>query len=254
MAPRHYHYYRGSPNYAVLNLLIGSLVVMCLWNIWVAPATDEVEIMPTTSTAFGNPTSLQQQYVSIYDGASQKHVLPIQVVDGHPAVFISPQMLARSSKFDSPIMLSLPNPNENDLNSYQNQGVAVATESNARPILQPRRIQSNNNIKDKKLHAKQKPRLHTTAKSPPRSKFSKNGSSGSNRAPQRSIFFLLALSGSALTGGVFAKRALEKLQKWEEQSNEDSLAYDMAYTDTVSEIGYGSFVTSWSNDLDKFDV
>jgi hypothetical protein len=54
---------------------------------------------------------------------------------------------------------------------------------------------------------------------------------------------------------MMAKRALDKVQKWEQQSQEDSLAYDLAYTSTMSEAGYGSFVSQWTDDdLDKFDV
>jgi hypothetical protein len=53
---------------------------------------------------------------------------------------------------------------------------------------------------------------------------------------------------------MMAKRALDKVHKWEQLSQEDSLAYDIAYTTTTSELGYGSFVSVWSGDLDKFDV
>ena len=60
-----------------------------------------------------------------------------------------------------------------------------------------------------------------------------------------------------------AKRALDRIDRWEQLSKEDSLAYDLAYTTpgTYSDLGseYGSFGSSgesdWSGDyLDRFDV
>ena len=73
--------------------------------------------------------------------------------------------------------------------------------------------------------------------------------------------FLLAISGSVLAGGMMAKRALDKVHKWEQQSLHDSLTYDMAYTEpggygSFSEVEYGSFASVWTgtDTLDKFDV
>lgn len=67
--------------------------------------------------------------------------------------------------------------------------------------------------------------------------------------------FLLVASCSIVLGALTAKKAIERAQQWEQESQEDSLAYDLAYTDNGSDVSYGSFVsTGWSDELDKFDV
>jgi hypothetical protein len=67
--------------------------------------------------------------------------------------------------------------------------------------------------------------------------------------------YLIVASCSVLWGALLAKRTLDTMQRWEQQLQEDSLAYDVAYTDTLSEFGYGSFDSaSWSDELEKFDV
>ena len=75
--------------------------------------------------------------------------------------------------------------------------------------------------------------------------------------------YAIAVSVALLAGGVFAKRALDRIDRWEQLSKEDSLAYDLAYTsaatDTYSWASDGSFAsvssTDWSGDyLDRFDV
>jgi hypothetical protein len=86
-----------------------------------------------------------------------------------------------------------------------------------------------------------------------------------NRRPLRWSHFIyaIAISCSLLAGGVYAKRTLERIDRWEQLSKEDSLAFDIAYTtmtmDTYSDVSYGSFgsvsTTDWSGDyLDRFDV
>ena len=86
-----------------------------------------------------------------------------------------------------------------------------------------------------------------------------------NRRPLRWSHFIYAtaISCSLLAGGVYAKRTLERIDRWEQLSKEDSLAFDIAYTtttmDTYSDVSYGSFgsvsTTDWSGDyLDRFDV
>jgi hypothetical protein len=73
--------------------------------------------------------------------------------------------------------------------------------------------------------------------------------------------YAIAITGSILAGGLYAKRVLDRIDRWEHLSKEDSLAYDLAYTspynnnndDVISH--YGSFVSDWSGDyLDRFDV
>jgi hypothetical protein len=69
----------------------------------------------------------------------------------------------------------------------------------------------------------------------------------------QSTILLLAFSCSFVAGGLYAKRALDRYEKWEIQSQEDSLAYDIAYT-TKTEVSYGSMGSSWSDEWSKFDV
>jgi hypothetical protein len=75
-------------------------------------------------------------------------------------------------------------------------------------------------------------------------------------ATVRGTTFLMVASCSIVLGAVAAKKAIDRAQRWEQESQEDSLAYDLAYTETRSDDSYGSFVstTGWSDELDKFDV
>ena len=77
------------------------------------------------------------------------------------------------------------------------------------------------------------------------------------RRPSRSrSSWYLTMVGSAaiVSGGLMARSALNKLHEWEQQSNEDSLAYDLAYTN--SDVSYGSFRTDFgfAEDSDRFDI
>jgi hypothetical protein len=100
---------------------------------------------------------------------------------------------------------------------------------------------------------------------------------------------MMAVTGSVLGGGLLAKRALDRIDRWEQLSKEDSLAFDIAYTSpytagegagglaggpagflyprststssnndgTGSEASYGSFSSTadWRGDrLNRFDV
>lgn len=91
------------------------------------------------------------------------------------------------------------------------------------------------------------------------------------------FYFWLTLTIAVSLSMVFlAKRMLLRLLKWEQQSQEDSLAHDMAYTTEITSPGitshlctttygthsmqvYGACSTvgtdlSWMDDLDKFDI
>lgn len=51
-----------------------------------------------------------------------------------------------------------------------------------------------------------------------------------------------------------SKNGMRGISFVREDSLEDDLAFDIAYTTASSEVGYGSFVSSWAGDLEKFDV
>lgn len=61
-----------------------------------------------------------------------------------------------------------------------------------------------------------------------------------------------------ILGAYSARRVMKKRQDlggfFESDSIEDELAYDIAYTTGASEVGYGSFSSPWTGDLEKFDV
>lgn len=95
------------------------------------------------------------------------------------------------------------------------------------------------------------------AKSTDRSSFPviSNVEDPSTRTVPRSTAFLVASSCAIVLGVLTTKRAIQSAQKWKQRSLEDSLAYDMAYTDTRSDYSYGSFVSAaWSDELNKFEV
>lgn len=76
---------------------------------------------------------------------------------------------------------------------------------------------------------------------------------GSRRDSNKAWWLSIVASAAFVSGGLMAKSALYRLHKWEQQSNEDTLAYDLAYTSSET---YGSFSTDlWSEDeLDRFDI
>jgi len=84
----------------------------------------------------------------------------------------------------------------------------------------------------------------------------------SNSRSRPSHHFLLfgCVLASALLGAksgrkfMKSKNGLKAISFLAEESLEDDLAFDIAYTTASSEVGYGSFVSSWAGDLEKFDV
>ena len=276
MAPRYYfegnpkfatfrRYYQGSPNLGAFNLMIGTAVILCLWKLWVA---DEVTMPTTTMT-----TAQSQKYLSIYDGAYQQHILPIETLDGHPVVLLSSQLLSRSPKLKSPtkqntirpptrkgsnvfpveVKSTEKSPQQTIRNTVAMRAASAKTESGSKRNDKSRTISTST-----LLQGGQHKSTTTSSASSAKQKYHHQHQYHGTRSQAKSFWdlvVLFAISGSIVTGAFYARTALEKLQRWEEQSNEDSLAYDMAYTDTVSEINYGSFVSSWDGgDLDKFDI
>jgi hypothetical protein len=78
-------------------------------------------------------------------------------------------------------------------------------------------------------------------------------SHGQNRTSN--VEFLVGASVLLILGGVQFKRGLEKVHRWDRQLQVDSLAYDLAYTDTRCYAGYESFISPalWDK-FDRFDV
>jgi hypothetical protein len=85
-----------------------------------------------------------------------------------------------------------------------------------------------------------------------------NSKSSGRRHHVPPTYYYAALLSAVLGGALAAKRSLDRWVAWEADRQEDGLAYDIAYTTTTNEIGYGygSFVyTEWTGDtFDKFDL
>jgi hypothetical protein len=103
-------------------------------------------------------------------------------------------------------------------------------------------------------------RTLTTTNTATSASASAQNNSNSSGHPMPPIYYYAALLSAVLGGALTAKRSLNQWIAWEADRQEDGLAYDIAYTSTASEIGYGlgygSFVHSeWSGDsFDKFDL
>ena len=72
-------------------------------------------------------------------------------------------------------------------------------------------------------------------------------------------YYLLTSVGmcAVVVGATVGRRVLKQQQILEEiwdRRLEHDLAYDIAYTTSSSDIGYGSLASSWGGDLEKFDV
>jgi hypothetical protein len=84
--------------------------------------------------------------------------------------------------------------------------------------------------------------------------------SGTHSRPSHSFLYFGCVIASVLFGAKAGKRImksknnLKSMSYLVEESLEDDLAFDIAYTTASSEVGYGSFVSSWAGDLEKFDV
>lgn len=119
------------------------------------------------------------------------------------------------------------------------------------------------------IHLSQPVQTHSRLRSSTSSSPRKNSTSSSyTRNSRRHLrwshfIYAVAVSCSLLAGGVFARRALERIDRWEQLCKEDSLAFDLAFTsmatDAYSDVSYGSAgsksSTDWSGDyLDRFDV
>jgi hypothetical protein len=93
---------------------------------------------------------------------------------------------------------------------------------------------------DPKSHGRMLPRTENTMRS------------------SRTYYLLSSVGLCAVVVGVTVGRRVLKQQQfleeiWDRRLEHD-LAYDIAYTTSSSDIGYGSLASSWGGDLEKFDV
>jgi hypothetical protein len=270
-----YYYSYASPNYSIMNVVVFVTTFLSLWNLWAPPP-----ILPfvanTTTTDVGRESlrvalMLPSQSSSSSSSLQYKTAdVPVQVLNGHKTINISP--LLEGSK-------------------TTNSHFTSSTGKGLDYQLQPRKMVFNNlgmskkrslskNISNSRQRPlknyRRQPKFASTISSPMQSKMHHNqkyaySTAKSSGSPQpQSTLMLLFFSISFIAGGFAAKNYLEKLQKWEIESQQDCLAYDIAYTTTTTnkspqrgnrsstasqDSGYGSFTSSsWTDDLSKFDV
>lgn len=238
-----YHY--ASLNYSIMNFVIGWCVFFCLRNLWSVPtfATDE------------------QVNVALMLPNHFTHTLPVQVINGRRTILISPLLQDAAM-----------NQNNRDDNGNTTETVTLQlrpTKKEAKlQMLQNDRRATSNNMQRKQRSSNQYKMVSSAKALPTRQtastvlpisrKLTHSTISPMTRAApveqqSQSTILLLAFSCSFVAGGLYAKRALDRYEKWEIQSQEDSLAYDIAYT-TKTEVSYGSMGSSWSDEWSKFDV
>ena len=234
---RHFHdSYRGDQP-TVLLWLIGLALFGCVWNLGTTPTSDERRVLHASGKA------IQQSHhaFSLPENPLQHGILQWKNVEGHHVILIPShrRQMGWPAAGNAPIILLGPE-NEN-FDSIASQGKESTTAAN-----QPSSSRINS-------EGPSFPRLRYPETLTERMRPSAMGTFQAGRFTYGTIM-LLGILGSVALGGVAAKRALDRVYQWEQQEQEDSLAYDIAYTTSVSEIGYGSFVSSWTGDLDKFDV
>jgi hypothetical protein len=227
-----------------MNWLLLLTSVLCFWNVWTSPtaaeeaSTTRAKYHQKTLTTTSTSKSLM---LAVSDG-SQQHLLQLQNMQGHPVVRLPSLPLGSSNSVEefpySPFGLVRTKEQEQEQSNVDStfhsshlSKMSTQDAANIGPL--SRKLSKQNNATN-----------HTTTET--------TNKSSSVWSSTLMVVFLIIIS--VLSGGILAKRALDRFYKWEEKEQEDSLAFDIAYTTNVSEIGYGSFVSNWTGDLDKFDV
>lgn len=275
-----YYYAYASLNYSILNIIIRWCIFYCIWNLWTLPRLESTnEHIDISMRVPGNQTILQES-------------LPVHIINGHKTVLISGLLqsfttakaedvnstMYAAATTDTKSTLKLAS-HDSSIGTRHKPQDALKTHYNQKPPRRrsaatkhriPARYQrSNKEIKSQahgtksKVTTSQAKASQSPSKSEPvarRLRYESLQSSLGQSAPisqqpqQRSSFVLLVFSCALIGGGMFALRALKRLEKWEILSQEDNLAYDIAHT-TKSDSNYGSFdLQSWQDDLSKFDV
>jgi hypothetical protein len=232
-----------------MNWLLLLTSVLCFWNVWTSPtaaeeaSTTRAKYHQKTSTTTSASAS-KSLVLAVSDG-SQQHLLQLQNMQGHPVVRLPPLPLGNSNSvekfaYSSPFGLvrtkEQEEPSNVDSTFHSSQLSEISTQDVASIDRLSRKLSKQNNATNQTTET------------------NKSSSSSSSSVWSSSLMIVFLITISVVSGGILAKRTLDRFYKWEEKEQEDLLAFDIAYTTTVSEIGYGSFVSNWTGDLDKFDV
>jgi hypothetical protein len=222
-----------------MNWLLLLTTVLCFWNVWTSPTAAE-EAASTRAKYQQKTTTNNSLVLQVLDG-SQQHLLQLENIQGHPVVRLPPLPLGSSNSVDEFASTFGYTRVKLEQQQEQSQHDEDSTSHSSNPL----KMSRDEIVNIGRKLSKQNPTYETTESS--------KSSSSIWSSPLMMVVFLI--TGSVVSGGILlAKWALDRFFKWEENEREDSLAFDIAYTTTVSEIGYGSFVSNWTGDLDKFDV
>lgn len=205
----------GKFHEGVIGCLLSFAIVVCLWRLW-SDTVDPSDVASATTTAPIQP--YQQPLVPVFVDGSQR---PFFNNPNHipPTLFpISSQPRGASVRVGQGANLLFVLERKSDHLPFQFE----------LPTIRSKTMASATNLIGRETDQ--------------------------HSSPSRLVFLCVA-SISLSLGAILAKRLLDKWQRWEQQSQIDSLAYDIAYTDTFSEVGYGSFVSAtWLDEANKFDV
>ncbi|KAL3906233.1 MAG: hypothetical protein SGARI_004094, partial [Bacillariaceae sp.] len=277
--------------------MIGIAVALCLWNVWTAPPPTTVSSASTVdfaaarqalSTNGQQQQQLQQQEErqSIQHVTSEEPVTQLmsstlsntsQATVHHGARVFPVHTAANGQKFillvpeqsrrkDAPKTLSVEQREgefgQEPKTEAVNRKKSVANQPNKTAAHGGTKSPNNKDAKRKHVRANRRglstPLFVDTVTFDPLS----SSSARHHLRPQWSSWFYgIAITGSVLAGGLFAKRALIRMDRWEQLSKEDSLAFDVAYTTAFvyddDADSYGSFAAAasdWSGDyMDRFD-
>lgn len=261
----HYHY--ASPNYSIMNFVIGWCVYFCLRNLWAIP------------TSFDRTNSEQVNFSLMLP--NQITTLPVQMINGRRTILISPLFAEENNDIITETTATFQlRPTQKGL-APQEQNEEIPTVTNLRNRMDRMQRQVHRykmNAPATSTTTPTKPSSHqairrndtsrrsliTSTTMPPMTRIAASSATKQQQQQQQhrsgqSTIVLLVFSFTFVAGGLFAKRALGRYEKWEMQSQEDSLAYDIAYTMTNSSniSSYGSMgdgSSSWSVEMSKYDV
>jgi hypothetical protein len=277
----HYNPHDGSPHFGMLNILIGLAVMMCLWNVWTAPPPKSAINASVSSSMIRNYscTYIERQK-SCHDQQElqqqEDEARRLQLVRAiKPQSTTRTQISAPAEKIQNGIRL-LPAHTGSDGQKFILLASKRGQETLNKAIVSSNELEKEGNIL--KMHSQprrkssiRKDEVYTNRRGLSTPLFvdmvtyETLPASSSSMYPRHhyqpnlsSWLFGTAVSGSILAGGLLAVRILIRMDRWEQLSKEDSLAFDVAYTSPYIDDGesYGSFASSeWSGDrLDRFDV
>jgi hypothetical protein len=298
----------SSPHFPVLNILIGIVVTLCLWNVWTAPPPARVmestmggqvmqqnqqlqrqssqqqveEVTPIQMSSLSSLSTMSNTSQDITSVQDEIHLFPVHTAaNGQKFIVLSSGPSRQTTSPRSPeqqegefgqaprVIGNVAKKSAGGKPTKTNTYGEKSSRKQSDTLSVPKTISRHK--KEKKIMTPNQRGLSTplfidTVSYEPLSSSSPGSSSSQAHHHFRpywySWFLGIAISGSVLAGGLLAKRVLKRMDRWEQLSKEDSLAFDVAYTTAFvydeDAQSYGSFVettSDWSRDnLDRFDV